>query len=173
MLGDTRFDRLLRLEHAHQTLRVFPQSFCRPFYDPKLLLDPPLESEVMRQEIFGPLLPLISYDSIDEALAVVAGLPPALALYWFGPQNARFTRTIERSTSAAVSVNETVIHAGISALPFGGIGASGLGAYHGKAGFDAFTHARPIFRQSRFNLTDLVRPPYGKQADVILKRLLR
>jgi coniferyl-aldehyde dehydrogenase len=72
-----------------------------------------------------------------------------------------------------VSVNETVIHAGISSLPLGGVGASGLGRYHGRAGFDAFTHERPLFRQSRFNVTSMLRPPYGALADRVLSWMTR
>jgi coniferyl-aldehyde dehydrogenase len=72
-----------------------------------------------------------------------------------------------------VSVNETVLHAGINALPFGGIGASGIGRYHGKAGFDTFSIERVIFRQSRWSITRLMRPPYGQTADRILRFLLR
>ena len=86
---------------------------------------------------------------------------------------ADLARVIARTASGTVSVNETVLHAAVEALPFGGIGASGLGAYHGRAGFETFTHRRPVFVQSRFSPTRLLRPPYGPRADRLLRVLLR
>jgi acyl-CoA reductase-like NAD-dependent aldehyde dehydrogenase len=173
LLTEAAHIRLQRLEAGTDRVRLFATAVGPPRYDPKLILAPPLDGAVMQEEIFGPLLPIVPYDELEEALAVINALPPALVLYWFGASNSRLAHTIERTVSGAVSVNETVLHAGISALPFGGVGASGMGRYHGRAGFDAFSHERPLFRQSRFNLTSLVRPPYGPRAETILRRLLR
>jgi coniferyl-aldehyde dehydrogenase len=173
ILAEDAIARLRRLEADHTTIDLFAQRLDPPYYGPKLVLAPAADSAIMREEIFGPLLPVIPYDAIEDALAVIRKLPPALVLYWFGEANARLEHTVQATSSGAVSINETVIHAGISALPFGGIGASGVGRYHGRAGFDAFTHERPVFRQSRFSVTGLMRPPYGSMADRILKQLLR
>ena len=96
-----------------------------------------------------------------------------MAIYWFGDTNARFDAMMAKTSSGAVSVNETVLHAGVSALPFGGVGSSGIGRYHGKAGFDAFSNERVVFKQSRWSATRLLRPPFGKTADRILKQLLK
>jgi coniferyl-aldehyde dehydrogenase len=126
----------------------------------------------MREEIFGPLLPVIPYADIDEAIAVVRSLPAPLALYWFGDKNARFFRVLERTRAGAVALNETVLHAGVSALPFGGIGASGYGRYHGRAGFESFSHQQVVFEQSRWSLTRLLRPPFGARAERIIQWLV-
>ncbi len=140
---------------------------------PKLVLSPALESAIMREEVFGPLLSIIPYDKLDDAIGVVRSLPSPLALYWFGQDNSRLETVVRTTASGAVSINETVVHAGINGLPFGGIGGSGMGQYHGRAGFDTFTHQKPVYRQARYNLINLMRPPYGALAERILSQLLR
>ena len=171
--SDAAIARLRRLEAGQNTAALFSSSLKEPLYDPKLVLSPPLESEIMQEEIFGPLLPLLAYDEIDDAISVVKALPSPLVIYWFGGDGPRLEKVIASTSSGAVSLNDTVIHAGLSSLPLGGVGASGLGRYHGKAGFDSFTHERPVFRQARFTVTSMMRPPYGATADRILSWLLR
>ena len=167
------FQRLRALAVGHQTIPLLPFPVEPPRYPPTLVLAPPLESAIMNEEVFGPLLPILSYDSLDHAIAMIAGRPDPLTLYWFGHDRRRLDSVLARTVSGSVCVNETVVHAGAQALPFGGIGGSGMGRYHGKAGFDAFTHERALFHQARFTLTKLMRPPYGKRAESILARLLR
>ena len=127
----------------------------------------------MREEIFGPLLPIVPYDTLDDVVRIIRDRPEPLTLYWFGSDRSGMEHVLERTASGAVSMNETVMHAGVEALPFGGVGRSGMGRYHGKAGFDTFTHERPMFLQARWTLTKLLRPPFGNRADAILKTLLR
>lgn len=138
-----------------------------------LVIEPAPASPVMQEEIFGPLLPVISYGNLDEAIRQIDSLPAPLALYWFGPENARLADLLARTRSGTVAVNETVLHAAIAGLPFGGVGASGMGAYHGRAGFDTFSHRRPIFVQSRWSPTRLLQPPYRGQSERIIRLLLR
>jgi coniferyl-aldehyde dehydrogenase len=173
VLSPAALDRLKRLQAGHTVVDLFAEPLVAPYYGPKLVLSPPVDSELMQEEIFGPLLPVIAYQDIEEALSIVNGLPSALAIYWFGKPNERLKKILQSTSSGTVSVNETVIHAGISALPLGGVGGSGMGRYHGRAGFDAFTLDRAVFQQSRFSVTNLMRPPYGTMADRILKYLLR
>ncbi len=97
-----------------------------------------------------------------------ANCPPRSRSIGSGAKNERFRATVARTRSGAVSINETVLHAGVPQLPFGGVGASGYGRYHGLAGFEAFSHERVMFAQSRFSLTRLLRPPFGARADRIL-----
>ena len=137
------------------------------------MLEPPLDSRIMREEIFGPLLPVVSYDEPADAIAIINGLPRALALYWFGRDPAGLDALLARTLTGTVAVNETVLHAAVETLPFGGVGASGHGAYHGRAGFDTFSHRRPVFTQSRFSLTRLLQPPYGARAERIIRLMLR
>ncbi len=171
--SDAAFERLRGLEAGHATAALFDVELASPYYNPKLVLAPPRESAVMREEVFGPLLSVLPYDEIAGAIAVVKSLPAPLVIYWFGAANDRLEMVMRSTSSGAVSINETVIHAGISSLPLGGVGASGLGRYHGRAGFDAFTHERPLFRQSRFNVTSMLRPPYGAMADRVLSWMMR
>lgn len=166
---------LLRQHDLEKDQRVIPlfEAVAAPRYTPKVIDAPSPDSAVMQQEIFGPLLPVIAYDDIEEVTAIIRRLPSALVIYWFGEVNDRLDALISRTQSGAVSINETVLYAGISALPFGGIGASGWGRYHGKAGFDSFSHERVLFRQPRWSVAKMMRPPFGKRADGILKLLLR
>jgi coniferyl-aldehyde dehydrogenase len=173
VLSDAASDRLRRLEAGHNTVALFSQTLQPPFYDPKLVLSPDLDSDIMREEIFGPLLPVIGYENLDEVFGVIKRLPPPLVVYWFGTSNRHIEEVVRSTRSGAVSVNETVLHAGISAIPLGGVGASGSGRYHGRAGFDAFSFERPVFRQARLNMTDMMKPPYGQLAERILGFLLR
>jgi coniferyl-aldehyde dehydrogenase len=173
MRSDAAIVRMRRLEAGHKTVALFGADVKGPLYGPKLVLSPSLDSEIMREEIFGPLLPLLAYDKIEDALETMNNLPAPLVAYWLGGANARLEKLIAATSSGAVSINETIIHAGVSSLPFGGVGASGQGRYHGRAGFDAFTHERPIFHQSRLSVTSMMRPPYGPTADRILSWLLR
>ena len=152
---------------------MFDIKLNRPFYDPKIILSPALNSDIMREEIFGPLLPIIPYDEIEDALSVIKSLPSPLVIYWFGETDSHFKKMISSTSSGSVSINDTVIHAGISSLPLGGIGASGVGRYHGQAGFDSFSYERSYFYQSRLNITNMMRPPYKETADRILSWLLR
>ncbi|HJT98634.1 MAG TPA: aldehyde dehydrogenase family protein, partial [Rhodanobacteraceae bacterium] len=115
---------------------------------------------IMHEEIFGPLLPLVPYDALDEALAYIAARPHPLALYVF-EDDARTLATIHARTHAGgVTVNDTILHIAQHALPFGGAGASGLGAYHGETGFRTFSRMKPVMRQSRLSLVRLLNPPY-------------
>ncbi|QDM16601.1 aldehyde dehydrogenase family protein [Tardiphaga sp. vice352] len=171
--SDRALSRQHDLENNQRVIPLFDAAVAAPRHTPKVIDAPSPDSAVMQEEIFGPLLPVIAYDDIEEATATIRGLPSALVIYWFGEVNDRLDALISRTQSGAVSINETVLYAGISALPFGGIGPSGWGRYHGKAGFDSFSHERVLFRQPRWNIAKMMRPPFGTHADGILKLLLR
>ena len=142
-------------------------------FAPTLVLDPPDAALVAREEIFGPILPVRSYRTLEEALALVnAGAPP-LALYAFSRDRATVERILEQTTSGGVTVNDTLLHFGVHELPFGGIGPSGMGALHGKAGFDTFSKQLPVFRQSRFAASDWIKPPYRGRVDQLIRALAR
>ena len=139
---------------------------------PCLVIDPPDDAAVMREEIFGPVLPLIPYDDLMEVFAHLDRRPVPLALYWFGRDSARREIVLARTRSGGVAINDTIMQVAVEGLPFGGWGASGTGAYHGRAGFDAFTHRRSVLTQSRFSGTRLLRPPYGHVADTVLRGMI-
>ncbi|BEN26449.1 MULTISPECIES: coniferyl aldehyde dehydrogenase [Serratia] len=140
---------------------------------PTLIVGAPDDSRIMQEEIFGPLLPIRTYAAFDEAIDVINAGPRPLALYYFGPGGALQDRLLARTTSGNVSVNATLLHFAQDDLPFGGIGPSGMGAYHGVEGFRALSHAKGVFIQSRWRFTDLLRAPFGRLADAVLKVMLR
>jgi len=128
-----------------------------------ILRDCPLDAAVMKEEIFGPVLPIVSYRSLDEAIAFVNERPRPLGLYYFGRDKAEEREVLSRTVSGGVTLNDVVFHVTVEDMPFGGVGESGFGVYHGIEGFREFSNARGIFRQSRFDVARIAgfRPPYG------------
>ena len=119
--------------------------------------------KVMQEEIFGPVLPVKTYRAIDEAIDYVNAHDHPLGLYYFGEDKAEEERVLSRTLSGGVTVNDAMFHVSMDDLPFGGVGPSGMGSYHGPEGFKAFSHARAVFRQPKLDITKLagIRPPYG------------
>jgi len=139
---------------------------------PTLVLDPTEEMLVLREEIFGPILPIVTYETLDRAIAYVNDHPRPLALYCFDHDATVIDRIIAETISGGVTVNDTMLHFAQDDLPFGGVGHSGMGHYHAREGFDAFSKKKAIFRQARLNSTGLMRPPFGKALDTVLKFLI-
>jgi coniferyl-aldehyde dehydrogenase len=140
---------------------------------PALLTDVDEHMEIMRQEIFGPLLPLVPYDSLDDALRYIATHPHPLALYVFEERRSTIDEILRRTQAGGVTVNDTILHIAQHSLPFGGAGASGMGAYHGEAGFRTFSRMKPVMHQARFNAVGLFNPPYAQTFRQLLKLILR
>jgi coniferyl-aldehyde dehydrogenase len=140
---------------------------------PVLLLDVTDDMMAMQEEIFGPILPVVPYRTLDDAIAYVNARPRPLALYYFGPNGPGRKRVLERTTSGNVSINDTMLHYGQEDLPFGGVGLSGMGAYHAIEGFKTMSHAKGVFAQASLNMTDMFRPPYSKLFDLLLKFVVR
>jgi acyl-CoA reductase-like NAD-dependent aldehyde dehydrogenase len=128
---------------------------------------------VMQDEIFGPLLPIVAYDSLDEAIAFVNARPRPLALYLYDTDKATIDAVLKRTVSGALSVNEALLHIAVDGLPFGGVGPSGMGAYHGLDGFRTLSRLKPVLLQSRLNGRMLVAPPYGRRFAAILKLMMK
>lgn len=126
---------------------------------------------VMREEIFGPLLPIETYSSIDDAIAKINSRPHPLAFYYFGRDGVRTGKVLAETIAGGVTVNDTLWHFAHRNLPFGGVGASGIGAYHGEASFLAFTHRKPVFVQPRLAGTRLLQPPYRGAFEKLLALL--
>lgn len=136
-----------------------------------LLLDVTDEMRVMQDEIFGPLLPIAPYDDLEQALAYVNARPRPLALYYFGYDKAEQQTVLERTHSGGVCLNDTLLHVAQDDLPFGGVGPSGMGHYHGHEGFLTFSKAKGVFIKQRFNASRLIYPPYGKALQKLVYRL--
>ncbi|KGI79203.1 coniferyl aldehyde dehydrogenase [Oleiagrimonas soli] len=146
---------------------------ARRVLPPTVLTDTPDAAGVMQEEIFGPLLPVVPYDELQDALDYIAARPHPLALYLFDDDRA-VQRRVERSQLAGgMCINDTLYHVAQHHLPFGGVGASGLGAYHGEAGFRTFSKMLPVFRQTRLNGVGLLNPPYGARFRRMMGLLLR
>jgi coniferyl-aldehyde dehydrogenase len=128
---------------------------------------------LLREEIFGPILPLVPCESVDEAIAYVNARPRPLALYHFDHDRARTAQVLDRTVAGGVTVNDVVLHIAQSELPFGGVGPSGMGHYHGREGFLTFTKQKPVLFQSRWSSMKFMRPPYGRLADLLVKFLTR
>lgn len=140
---------------------------------PTILLDVTDAMAVMREEIFGPVLPVVGYGTLDEAIAFVNERPRPLALYLFEHDRGAVDRVLERTVSGGVTINDTLLHVAQDDLPFGGVGPSGIGRYHGREGFETFSHLKPVFHQSRLNGLSLFRPPYGKRFEALIRLLVR
>ena len=140
---------------------------------PVALTDVTDSMRVMQEEIFGPILPVVGYGSIDEAIAYVNARPRPLALYYFGASDRDLEAVLARTISGGVTVNNTAFHVVQEDLPFGGVGPSGMGEYHGRAGFDTFSKLKPVFIDGRWSASSLLLPPYGRKFRAILKLLNR
>ncbi|SIO03195.1 coniferyl aldehyde dehydrogenase [Vannielia litorea] len=171
-IHDRHADRLAKLadEAVAQGARRLP--LLEGEKAPAMLLDVTDDMHVMQEEIFGPLLPVVPYDSLEEAIAYINARPRPLALYHFGPDDEAREAVLTRTTSGGVTVNDTILHVAVDDLPFGGVGPSGLGAYHGPEGFRSMSHAKAVFTQRKPNGAHLIRPPYGKWTRRILKHFL-
>ena len=137
---------------------------------PTLLINPNDDLKVMQEEIFGPVLPVKTYKDFDETITYVNKKDRPLGLYYFGKDDDELSTVLDKTTSGGVTVNDVIFHVSQDNAPFGGVGSSGIGSYHGEEGFKNFSHAKTIFTQTNMdNLIDVFRPPYGKKAEKALK----
>ena len=145
----------------------------RRIFPPVVMINVPDDRLVMNQEIFGPILPVVPYRDVDQAIAYINARPRPLALYLFDRNSGRVQRTTEQTVSGGVTLNDTILHVAQEELPFGGVGASGMGHYHGREGFNTFSKRKSVFAQSRFNGMKLLNPPYGRVYRNLVKLLTR
>jgi coniferyl-aldehyde dehydrogenase len=129
---------------------------------PTLVLNPTDDMKVMQDEIFGPILPIKTVDSLGDAIKYVNAHPRPLAVYYFGEDKSEQERVLNETTSGGVTINDVIYHVAQEDLPFGGIGPSGMGAYHGREGFLEFSHKKAVYKQMKNDLLSIMRPPYGE-----------
>ena len=175
IINDRQLARLNRYldDASSKGARVIPlfeqgQGRRMPF---SLLLNVSDDMTVMQDEIFGPLLPIVPYSRIDQAFAYINQRPRPLALYYFGYNKAEQQRVLEQTHSGGVCLNDTLMHVAQDDLPFGGVGPSGMGHYHGHEGFLTFSKAKGVFIKQRFNAARLIYPPYGKAIQRLVYKL--
>ena len=171
MVSEKHFDRVHALMEDGQIIYGGRSDRETLRIEPTLLDDIRGESPLMQEEIFGPLLPIISYTDLDEVIAQISARPHPLATYFFTRSKTRERDLLERLTFGGGCINDTVVHLATSTLPFGGVGASGMGAYHGKTGFDTFTHYKSILKKSNLLDVGLRYPPYKDRDIALLRRL--
>jgi aldehyde dehydrogenase (NAD+) len=175
IVDERHFDRLTGLIEAGGYEAVVTGGLgdrATRYLAPTVLAGVQPDAAVMQEEIFGPILPVVTVTDVDEAVRFVNARPAPLAMYLFTNDDAAAERLVERTTSGGVTVNHTMLHVAVPDLPFGGVGASGMGAYHGKAGFDTFSHRRSVLvKPSRPDLSVLY-PPYKRWKEAILRKVL-
>jgi coniferyl-aldehyde dehydrogenase len=140
---------------------------------PTLILGATPEMAVMQEEIFGPLLPVVAYDALDDALAFVNARPRPLALYYFDDDRRRQDHVLAGTMSGGVTFNDCMLHLAQHHLPFGGVGPSGMGCYHGRHGFETFSVQRAVMVQGRWSAASLLAPPYAGRAGQLIRLMLR
>ncbi len=128
---------------------------------PTIILNATDDMKVMQEEIFGPVLPVRTYATIEDTVREINERPRPLALYYFGDDNAESEALLNRTHSGGVTINDVIFHFAMEELPFGGVGPSGMGAYHGHRGFIEFSHEKAIYRQISAEILSILRPPYG------------
>jgi acyl-CoA reductase-like NAD-dependent aldehyde dehydrogenase len=158
---------LIRIDPGHETEDPSLRKLR-----PTLVLDVTDDMEIAHTEIFGPVLPVFTYRTLNDAIAHVNARPRPLALYLFSDRRDTQDRVGERTVSGAFTINATMQHVGVDTLPFGGVGHSGMGAYHGVRGFETFSHLKPVFRTSRVNSLRLLLPPYGRRFEALVRLVI-
>jgi len=138
---------------------------------PTVIVDPAPSEPAMTDEIFGPILPIVGYDSVDEAIAFVNGRPKPLALYVFTKDRRVSDRVVDAVPAGGAVVNHIALHCLVPSLPFGGVGASGMGAYHGEWGFQALSHRKAVLRKTLTPDLRIAYPPYGEKAQRLMRRI--
>lgn len=141
------------------------------FISPTLLMNVEMGQKIMQEEIFGPLLPILEYDSLDQAIAFVKAREKPLALYFFSNHKENAQRVLREISFGGGCVNDTLVHLANPRVPFGGVGESGMGAYHGQSSFEAFSHKKSVLKRGFFPDIRLRYPPYAGKLD-LLKKIL-
>lgn len=144
---------------------------ARRLLPPVIVTDP--AGPLTEDEIFGPVLPVLPYDRVEDAIAHIVARPRPLAFYPFTDDRVLRERLLNSVVAGGVTINDTLLHVAQPALPFGGVGDSGMGAYHGKMGFDRMSHLLPVFSQARWNGAHLMAPPYGARFRTLMNLMLR
>lgn len=174
IVNDAHYERLSALLDADRNYLVFggKQDPARRFISPTVLRLPNPDTALMQEEIFGPLLPILSFRDYSRAQAIIARYPKPLALYIFAEDKA-IQSYLSQIPAGGVCVNDTVLHLVNPHLPFGGVGGSGFGAYHGKAGVLLFSHRKSVLKKSTRVSLPLIYPPYRESALRLIKKILR
>lgn len=171
IVNQKQFDRLLSLLQGQKILMGGEYKDLR--LAPTLVDEPALDSPLMQEEIFGPILPFLSYPNLEEAFSLIRSFEKPLALYLFCNNQKTINKTLNSLSFGGGCINDTVVQVAIPDLGFGGVGHSGLGAYHGQKSFDAFTHRRSVFKRANWIDINIRYHPYSKLKEKIIRLLMR
>jgi aldehyde dehydrogenase (NAD+) len=172
IINQKHFNRLVEFLQYGETIIGGESNSSELYIAPTVLDSVSLESPVMQEEIFGPILPVLTYSDVAEAIAIVNQKPKPLALYLFSRNKNLQQRVLQSTSSGSVCINDTVMQFAVPGLPFGGVGNSGMGKYHGKASFDTFSHYKSVLNRSLILDVKLRYAPYTKTKLQLLKRIL-
>lgn len=173
IIDEVSYDRLIKKIENEKSISNDEAQRDQLFIPPTLLVDLDLKAPIMEEEIFGPILPLISYEKIEEAINYIQKNEKPLALYIFSKNKKIIKKILNNTTSGGVGINHVVLHLANPFLPFGGVGHSGMGSYHGEFGFRAFSHERSVLTQGFFSFSRFYFPPYNRLVSKIAFKILR
>ncbi|MFW6295658.1 MAG: aldehyde dehydrogenase [Halothece sp.] len=171
IINEKQFERLSGLLNDGKILTGGQTNATERYIAPTLIDNVSLDSPIMQEEIFGPLLPILEYTSLEEAIALINSRPKPLALYLFSNNKAKQQQVLNTTSSGGVCINDTIMQVSVPELPFGGVGESGIGSYHGKASFDTFSHYKSVLKKSFWFELNWRYAPYADKLEQ-LKRLL-
>jgi aldehyde dehydrogenase (NAD+) len=172
MINTRHFDRVMSLVEGQDIALGGEHDRDELFIAPTLLRNVDPSSPIMASEIFGPLLPVLTYENVDEVIEFINDRPKPLALYVFSNRRKNQEHILGNTSSGGACVNQTIMHLGVPDLPFGGVGASGMGAYHGRSGIETFSHRKSVFKRGTLLDPPVIYPPYNGLKTVVAKTLL-
>jgi aldehyde dehydrogenase (NAD+) len=173
LIDQVSYDRLIPLMNNEKKLISGECIREERFISPTVLFDITKDSPIMSEEIFGPILPIMTYKNLDEVTNFIKETGKPLALYLFSNNEKNINKILQETSSGGVLINHVLLHLANSGLPFGGVGASGMGGSHGHFGFLEFTHKRSVMTQGKWTLTHLYFPPYGRKISDIAFKFLK
>ncbi len=173
IINDRHFTRLQSLIIDDKVIYGNVMDESKKFISPTIMDQVTWDDKVMQEEIFGPILPILTFNDIDELIGLLKSKEKPLALYLFTKQNKTVKKVFSTLSFGGGAINDTIMHVSNGYIPFGGVGQSGLGSYHGKTSFETFSHLKPYIRANMFFEMTLAHPPYNKTKEKIIKKVLK
>ena len=174
IINDKHFERVCNiLDNSGNVVIGGARDAETRFIEPAVLTEVPIDSPAMQQEIFGPVLPVLPYEKLDDCIDFIRSRPKPLALYIFSENKMNQEKVLNSCSFGGGCINDTIIHLATTHMPFGGVGSSGMGSYHGKKSFDTFTHARSIVKKSTWLDLPMRYHPYSEKKLGIIKRFMK
>ncbi|MCW7999933.1 aldehyde dehydrogenase [Clostridium sp. cpc1] len=171
IINERQFNRLIKLLDNNKIIYGGNSIKDSLYISPTLMDNVNWDDPIMGEEIFGPILPILEYEELDEVIDIVNSHPKPLALYFFSNDKEDIKKIVDGISFGGGCINDTIMHLSSPYLPFGGVGTSGMGSYHGKKSFDTFTHYKSILKKSNIIDPNFRYPPYGNKLSIVKKFL--